>query len=144
MILKKKFLDSIIVQTNHLKKNLKFEKNYLKKLQVLTSLILSGLVFKEYKDNFDIGIRELEKLIKTSFDNDGFPNSRNPNDLIFFLKFLIICKECIKDAQQYIPDFLEDIINKNLDCISSITPNDQVPLFNGGTEENLEELKKLF
>ena len=140
---KKKFLDSIIVQTNHLKKNLKFEKNYLKKLQVLTSLILSGLVFKEYKDNFDIGIRELEKLIKTSFDNDGFPNSRNPNDLIFFLKFLIICKECIKDAQQYIPDFLEDIINKNLDCISSITPNDQVPLFNGGTEENLEELKKI-
>ena len=30
-----------------------------------------------------------------------------------------------------------------MDCISSITPNDQVPLFNGGTEENLEELKKI-
>ena len=81
---KKKFLNSIIVQTNHLKRNIKFEKNHLKKIQILTSLILSGLVFKEYLDNYQIGIKELEKLIKNTFDEDGFPNSRNPNDLIFF------------------------------------------------------------
>ncbi len=139
---KKKFLNSIIVQTNHLKRNIKFEKNHLKKIQILTSLILSGLVFKEYLDNYQIGIKELEKLIKNTFDEDGFPNSRNPNDLIFFVKYLILCKECIKDAQQYVPDFLEDIINKNIECMEVISPNDQVPLFNGGTEENLEQLKK--
>ena len=141
---KKNFLNSIISQTNHLKKNIKFEKNYSKRLEVLTALLLSGLVFKEYINNFNIGIKELEKLIKDYFDDDGFPLTRNPNDLIFFTKYLLLCKECIKDAQQYIPEFLDIIINKNLKCIKEIlTPNNQIPLFNGGTESNLEYFDKL-
>ena len=49
----------------------------------------------------------------------------------------------IKDAQQYVPEFLEDIIDKNLTCIQSLlTANDKVPLFNGSIEENLEDFKK--
>ena len=39
---------------------------------------------KEYEENFNIGIKELETLVKVFFDNDGFPLSRNPNDLVFF------------------------------------------------------------
>ena len=141
---KKNFLNSIISQTNHLKKNIKFEKNYSKRLEVLTALLLSGLVFKEYINNFNIGIKELEKLTKDYFDDDGFPLTRNPSDLIFFSKYLLLCKECIKDAQQYIPEFLDIIINKNLKCIKEIlTPNNQIPLFNGGTESNLEYFHKL-
>ena len=141
---KKNFLNSIISQTNHLKKNIKFEKNYSKRLEVLTALLLSGLVFKEYINNFNIGIKELEKLTKDYFDDDGFPLTRNPSDLIFFSKYLLLCKECIKDAQQYIPEFLDIIINKNLKCIKEIlTPNNQIPLFNGGTENNLEFFDKL-
>ncbi len=50
----------------------------------MVAIILTGLVFKEYEENFSIGIKELEKLVKDFFDNDGFPLSRNPNDLIFF------------------------------------------------------------
>ena len=141
---KKNFLNSIISQTNHLKKNIKFEKNYSKRLEVLTALLLSGLVFKEYINNFNIGIKELEKLTKDYFDDDGFPLTRNPSDLIFFAKYLLLCKECIKDAQQYIPEFLDIIINKNLKCIKEIlTPNNQIPLFNGGAESNLEYFHKL-
>ena len=141
---KKNFLNSIISQTNHLKKNIKFEKNYSKRLEVLTALLLSGLVFKEYVNNFNIGIKELEKLTKDYFDDDGFPLTRNPSDLIFFSKYLLLCKECIKDAQQYIPEFLDIIINKNLKCIKEIlTPNNQIPLFNGGAESNLEYFHKL-
>ena len=141
---KKNFLNSIISQTNHLKKNIKFEKNYSKRLEVLTALLLSGLVFKEYINNFNIGIKELEKLTKDYFDDDGFPLTRNPSDLIFFSKYLLLCKECIKDAQQYIPEFLDIIINKNLKCIKEIlTPNNQIPLFNGGAESNLEYFDKL-
>ena len=141
---KRNFLNSIISQTNHLKKNIKFEKNYSKRLEVLTALLLSGLVFKEYVNNFNIGIKELEKLTKDYFDDDGFPLTRNPSDLIFFSKYLLLCKECIKDAQQYIPEFLDIIINKNLKCIKEIlTPNNQIPLFNGGTESNLEYFQKL-
>ena len=110
---KKSFLDSIICQTNHLKKNIKYEDDYLNKVETITALILSGLVFKEYKDNFELGLKELEKLVKNFFDNEGFPLTRNPNDLVFFLKYLVLNKECIKDAQKYIPEFLENII-KNL------------------------------
>ena len=140
---KRNFLNSIISQTNHLKKNIKFEKDHSKRLEILTALILSGLVFKEYIDNFNIGIKELEKLVKNYFDDDGFPFTRNPGDLIFFSKYLLLCKECIKDAQQYIPDFLNTIIDKNLSCIKNIsTPEKSLPLFNGGTEENLEEFNK--
>ena len=98
----------------------------------------------EYINNFNIGIKELEKLIKDYFDDDGFPLTRNPSDLIFFSKYLLLCKECIKDAQQYIPEFLDIIINKNLKCIKEIlTPNNQIPLFNGGAESNLEYFHKL-
>ena len=140
---KKKFLDSIIAQSNHLKKNIKFEKDYSNRIEILTALLLSGLVFKEYKENYNIAIKELEKLVKNYFDQDGFPLTRNPSDLIFFSKHLILCKECIKDAQQYVPEFLENIIDKNLICIKNIlTPNDQVPLFNGGTEEDLQQFNK--
>ena len=140
---KKKFLDSIISQSNHLKKNIKFEKNYSKRIEILTALLLSGLVFKEYIDNYNIAIKELEKLVKDYFDQDGFPLTRNPSDLIFFSKYLILCKECIKDAQQYVPEFLENIINKNLICVKNIiTPNDNVPLFNGGAEEDLQKFNK--
>ena len=43
---KKNFLNSIVVQSNHLKKNIRFEKNFLKKIEILIAIILSGLVFK--------------------------------------------------------------------------------------------------
>ena len=137
---KKNFLTSIVSQANHLKKNIKFEKNYSNRLEILTAIMLTGLVFKEYKENYDIAIKELEKLIKSFFDRDGFPLTRNPDDLIFFSKYLILCKECIKDAQEYVPEFLDNIISQGLICIKNIlTPNEQTPLFNGGTEETLSQ-----
>jgi len=138
---KKNFLNCIITQSNHLKKNLKFEKNSSKKIQTLTAILLSGLIFKEYEDNFKIGIRELEAFVKNCFDKNGFPYSRNPNDLVFFSKYLILCKEIIKDSQKYVPEFLEDIINKNLNCIQFIkTPDGNMPLFNGATFTNLNQI----
>ncbi len=140
---KKNFLNCIISQTNHLKKNIRFEKDFSKKIEILTAIILTGLVFKEYEENFDIGIKELEILIKKFFDDDGFPLSRNPNDLLFFSKYLIFCKEIIKDSQKYIPEFLEDIIEKNLNCIHYIrTPNGQLPLFNGALSIGLNQVEK--
>lgn len=140
---KRNFLNSIISQTNHLKKNIIFEKDNLKKIEIIVALLLSGLVFKEYNNNYKLAEKELEKFIKDFFDSEGFPLSRNPSDLVFILKYLILCKECIKDAQEYLPEFLEVIINKSFNCLNSIlTPNHSIPLFNGGLEENLEELGK--
>ena len=140
---RKNFLNCIISQTNHLKRNIIFESDLKKKIEILTAIILTGLVFKEYEENFNIGIKELETLIKDFFDNDGFPLSRNPNDLIFFAKYLIFCKELIKDSQKYVPEFLQDIIDKNLNCIHFIkTPDKQLPLFNGASAVNLNQIQK--
>lgn len=137
---KKNFLDCIINQTNHLKKNIKFEKNPSTRIEILTAIILTGLVFKEYEENYNFGIKEIESLVKEFFDINGFPLSRNPNDLIFFSKYLIFCKEVIKDSQKYIPEFLEDIIEKNLNCINFIkTPYEGLPLFNGATSGKLSQ-----
>ena len=142
---KRRFLTSIISQANHLKRNIKFENDYSKRVEILTALLLTGLVFKEYEENYDIAIKELEKLIKVFFDEDGFPLSRNPNDLVFFSKYFILCQQCIKDAQKYLPEFLETIIKKNLICLKNIlTPNEQMPLFNGGVEEDLKRFFKHF
>ena len=140
---KRNFLDCIISQTNHLKRNIRFENNLAKKIEILTAILLTGLVFKEYEENFDIGIKGLESLVKVFFDRNGFPISRNPNDLFFFTKYFIFCKEIIKDSQKYIPEFLDDIIEKNLNCIHFIkTPNGQLPLFNGATCLKLNQIEK--
>ena len=140
---KKNFFQSIITQCNHLRNNLRFEKDYLKRLEIITALILSGLAFKEYEDNFKNSIKELEKFIKSYFDDEGFPLSRNPNDLIFITKYLLLCIETIKDAQKYVPEFLEIIIEKNLSCVNFIkTPDNKIPLFNGGSENDLSHIDK--
>ncbi len=140
---KKSFLNCIINQTNHLKKNIKFEKNLTKKIEILTAIILTGLVFKEYKENFNIGIKELESLVKNFFDKEGFPLSRNPDELVFCSKYFIFCKEIIKDSQKYVPEFLEDIVEKNLNCIHYIkTPDNKLPLFNGASTLNLDQIQK--
>ncbi len=140
---KKQFFQNIILQCNHLKKNFKFEKDPIKRLKILTALILSGIIFKDYEDNFKISIKELEKFINSHFDKDGFTLSRSTNDLIIFTKYLLICRENIKEAQHYLPEFLDDIIKKNLECIKFFkTPDNQLPLFNGSSENDLHNFDK--
>ena len=58
----------------------------------MTAIVLTGLVFKEYEENYDIGIKEIENLVKKFFDSDGFPLSRNPHDLIVFQNILYSVK----------------------------------------------------
>ncbi len=142
---KKSFFKNIILQSNHLRKNLRFEKNPRKKIEVLTALILSGVIFKEYEQNYKIGIKILEKFINSNFDDDGFPLSRSPDDLVFLTKYLLLCHEIIKNAHLYIPEFLDEIIRKNLLCIKFFKgPNNQTPLFNGANENNLSLYEKYF
>ena len=135
---RRNFIESIIIQTNHLKKNLKFEIDHQKKIEVITTLILTGLVFKEYEENYERGIKELEKLTNTFFDEEGFPLTRSPYDLLNFIKHFLLVKEVIKDAQKYVPEYLEDIVEKNLECLKKITtPVNTLPLFNGSVEDDL-------
>ena len=60
---------------------------------------------------------------------------------MFLSKYLIFCREIIKDAQEYIPEFLEHIIEKNLSCLNFVScPESQLPLFNGSSENFLNPL----
>jgi uncharacterized heparinase superfamily protein len=140
-IFKELFFQSIIVQINHLKKNIRFENNKIKKLEIISAVLLSGLVFKEYKENLEIGMNELQKLIADYYDEDGAPKNRNINDLITSAKYLILIKECCKDAQEYIPDYLDDILEKNINCLFAFKIISGInPLFNGATENKMHEL----
>jgi uncharacterized heparinase superfamily protein len=132
---KQLFFDSIISQVNHLKNNLNFESNPVVKIEIISAIILSGLAFREYNKNYDLGIKKLKNIIENFFDNDGFPINRNIYDLVQCSKFLVLIKECSKDAQEYIPDYLEDIVDKLVTCVCSIkTPTHKNPLFNGACE----------
>ena len=136
---KEKFFNSIIIQVNHLKNNLNYDSNPIKKIEIISVIILSGLVFKQYDKNFEFGIKELKVIIDNNFDNDGCPINRNIYDLVQSSKFLVLIKECCKDAQAYVPDYLDDIVDKLITCLYSIkTPNHKNPLFNGASEFRID------
>jgi len=132
-----KFFLSIIKQSNFLVKNLNNLFYDSKKIICCSAIILSGMIFKDNNLNYKIGIRELEKTIKNYFDIDGFPKSRNPEEIFVCIKYLILIREWLKEAQKIIPDFLNEIIVKCGNCYAILScANKQFPLFNGATEIN--------
>ena len=136
----RKFSASIIKQINFLKKNINVVAYDTTKIACLASIILSGLVFKEYYNNYSYGLKELKKIINNFFDKDGFPVNRNSENLVLFLQYFIIIKEWIKNAQEIVPDYLDEIIEKNIICLNSLKNESNIlPLFNGTTEKNLSE-----
>ena len=142
-IFKDSFFNSIIVQVNHLKKNLNGENDPAKKIEIISTIIISGLVFKEYNSNFEKGIKALKHVVENFFDKDGCPINRNIYDLVQCSKFLVLTKECCKDAQEYIPDFLDDIVDKLVNCLFSLqTPTNRNPLFNGASEFKIDDYLK--
>ena len=134
-LFRESFFNSIIFQINHLKNNLNDENDPAKKIEVISAIILSGLVYKEYNSNFEKGIKILKNIVEGFFDKDGCPFNRNIYDLVQCSKYLILIKECCKDAQEYIPDFLDDIVDKQINCLFALeTPTNKSPLFNGSSE----------
>ena len=140
---KEKFFLSLIKQANFLLRNLNDLNYSSSKIICCSGIILSGMIFKEYELNYKIGIKELEKIIKYFFDEDGFPKSRNPEEVFISIKYLILIREWMKEAQKPIPDFLNEIIQKCGKCYSLLSGgNKQFPLFNGSIEINYDEYDK--
>jgi uncharacterized heparinase superfamily protein len=138
-VFKEIFFNSIIIQVNHLKNNLNDENDPAKKIEIISAIILFGLVFKEYNSYFEKGIKELKYVVESFFDNNGCPVNRNIYDLVQCSKFLVLIKECCKDAQEYIPDYLDDIVDKLIDLLFSLkTPINKNPLFNGASEFKID------
>ena len=136
-IYKKRFFLSLIKQSNFLLKNINSLFYAPSKIICCSAIILSGIIFKENDLNFKIGVKELEKIIKSYFDENGFPKSRNPEEVFISIKYLILIREWFKEAQKPMPDFLNEIIQKCGSCYAILScSNKQFPLFNGATEIN--------
>jgi len=134
-IYKEKFFLSLIKQSNFLVKNLNTLLYSPTKIICCSAIILSGMMFKENNSNFKIGIKELEKIVKNYFDESGFPKSRNPEDVFICIKYLVIIREWLNEAQRHTPDFLNEIIQKCGSCYAMLSSsNNKFPLFNGATE----------
>ena len=134
----KLFLKCLLKQINFIKKNVNNTEDN-KRIASISTIILSGLVFREYYYNFKFGIKELKRLIDNFFDKNGFPKNRNCENLLTFLQYFILIKEWIKQGQEIIPEYLEEIIEKNLVCLNSFkNSSNKLPLVNGATEKNLE------
>ncbi len=133
------FRRCLVRQINFIKKNLNSISDESKKISSISAIILSGLVFREYYNNYKLGLKELKRLIESFFDKNGFPKNRNFENLVIFTQYFILIKEWIKNGQEIVPGYLEEIIEKNLACLNSLdSPVKKLPLFNGSTEKNLE------
>ena len=134
----KSFYKNIIRQTNFVKKNINNLNDENKKISSISLLVLSGLVFKEYYVYYKTGLKELKEFIEGYFDENGFPINRNFENLLTFVQYFILIKEWIKNAQEIVPEYLENIVEKNLVCLNSVNnPSKKLPLFNGSTDKSL-------
>ena len=61
------------------------------------------MIFKDW-------IKFIKKNNKISFDNDGFPKSRNIRQLNFYLKYFVLIREWLKESQNEIPEYIDENI----------------------------------
>ncbi len=105
-----KFNEMIQKQTNHLINEIKNSKSIDDKIIGCAAIILVGLCYKDKKNYLTFGLSLLKKISKLSFDNNGFPKSRNIKQLIFYLKYYILVREWFKEAQIEIPEEVNETI----------------------------------
>ena len=140
---KEKLILNITKQTNHLLNNINILESNTEKLLCNLALILVGIVFKDQKKIYDHSLILLEKFIKDQFDESGFPKSRNLNELVINFKYLIIIREWLKESQNKIPEYLDEIILNCGNSFNFFSKNlKQLPLFNGSSGLNNIEFKE--
>jgi uncharacterized heparinase superfamily protein len=105
-----KFNHCIQKQANHLLSEIKNSNNFENKIIGCAAIILTGLAYKNNKNYLDNGLNLLKKIIKSSFDNQGFPNSRNIKQVSFYLKYFIVIREWFKESQNTVPEYIDETI----------------------------------
>ena len=105
-----KFDHCIQKQANHLLSEIKNSNDFENKMIGCAAIILTGLAYQNNKNYLDNGLNILKKIIKSSINNQGFPNSRNINQLIFYLKYFIVIREWFKESQNTVPEYIDETI----------------------------------
>ena len=104
------FDHNIQKQANHLLNEIKNSFDIENKMIGCAAIILTGLAYQNNKNYINNGLNLLKKIIKFSFDNQGFPKSRNVQQLCFYLKYFIIIREWFKESQNIIPEYIDETI----------------------------------
>ena len=134
---KNKFNAIIKKQINHLINEIEQSESVDDKIIGCAAIILTGLSYKDKNQYLKVGLNLLKKLIKFSFDNDGFPRSRSIRQLCFYLKYFILIREWFKESQNEIPDFINENIYYLGQAYAFCLQNNKVDLlFNGNNETN--------
>ena len=107
---KKKFNATIQKQVNHLINEIERSEWIDDKMIGCSAIILTGLAYKNNSRYLSFGINLLKKIIKFSFDDNGFPKSRNIRQLIFYLKYFVLIREWLKESQTDIPEYINETI----------------------------------
>ena len=105
-----KFNHYIQKQANHLLSEIRNSNDFENKMVGCAAIILTGLAYQNNKNYLDNGLNILKKIIKSSINNQGFPNSRNINQLIFYLKYFIAIREWFKESQNTVPEYIDETI----------------------------------
>jgi len=140
---KKKFNHIIKKQINHLINEIKASEWVDDKMIGCSAIILTGLSYQDRDGYLNIGLNLLRKLVKISFDNDGFPKSRNIRQLNFYLKYFVLIREWLKESQNEIPEFINENIYYLGQAYAFTTQDSKCNLlFNGNHENNNVDLDK--
>ena len=136
--------DNFKVQFNFIiRKQLKHLINQINKSDTLddkiiscTAIILGGLCYQD-ENLRNYGFNLLRKIINNCLDKELFPKSRSLRQLAFYLKYLILIRELLKDSQHEIPDYLDEAIYYLGRGYSYLIGNSNNSfLFNGNNETN--------
>ena len=137
------FTKIIKKQLNHLINEIENTELVNDKMIGCSAIIIGGLCFKHQMQYLNIGFQLLKKIINTIFDNDGFPKSRSPRQVIFYLKYFVFIRELLKDSNTDIPEFLNEIIfYLGQSFIFYFEENEGTCLFNGNHNLDTTDFKK--
>ena len=132
---KRKFNDIIRKQINHLINEIRISESEDNKMVGCAAIILAGLSYQDRDGYLKTGLNLLKRLIKLSFDNHGFPRSRNIRQLNFYLKYFVLIREWLKEAQSEIPDYINENIYYLGQAYAFTWQNNKMDLlFNGNHE----------
>jgi len=140
---KERFNHIIKKQINHLINEIKASEWVDDKMIGCSAIILTGLSYQDEDDYLNVGLNLLKKLVKISFDNDGFPKSRNIRQLNFYLKYFVLIREWFKESQSEIPEFINENIYYLGQAYAFTSQNNNYNLlFNGNYESNNVDFDK--
>ncbi|MDA9604581.1 heparinase II/III-family protein [Candidatus Pelagibacter sp.] len=134
---KKKFNSVIKKQINHLINEIEKSEWVDDKMIGCAAIILVGLSYQNKEHYLTSGLNLLKRIIGFSFNNDGFPKSRNIRQLNFYLKYFVLIREWLKESQNEIPPYIDENIYYLGKAYAFIWQNNKKDfLFNGNHETN--------